>query len=121
MQALVLAFLVVLTTLSLLEIMGYLLLGSFQALWRRNVEEYSETYLPCLINYHPLFSLLSSISPFLYALSVGDQILSVNGISLEAVTHEECIEVLKNSGTRVEIVSEAPHISKNFQSFDLLA
>ena len=45
-----------------------------------------------------------SVPPLSLCLSVGDQILSVNGISLEVVTHAECVEVLKKSGTRVEIV-----------------
>ena len=39
---------------------------------------------------------------FVYRL--GDQIVKVNGNSLLDVTHAEAVEILKNSGKRVELV-----------------
>ncbi|XP_015777551.1 PREDICTED: neuronal acetylcholine receptor subunit alpha-7-like, partial [Acropora digitifera] len=50
-------------------------------------------------------------------LLLGDRILSVNGVSLERVTHEEAVSILKNITSEVELkVSQSTH---NYSSFDL--
>ncbi|XP_074610552.1 tyrosine-protein phosphatase non-receptor type 13-like [Acropora palmata] len=50
-------------------------------------------------------------------LKAGDRILAVNGFSLERVTHEEAVSILKNVTSEVELkVSQSTH---NYSSFDL--
>ena len=41
---------------------------------------------------------------FLPAYRLGDQIISVNGIDLEDVSHTDAVQTLKNSGKDVELV-----------------
>ena len=36
---------------------------------------------------------------------LGDQIISVNGVNLEDVTHHDAVQTLKNSGKDVELVN----------------
>ena len=41
---------------------------------------------------------------FLLLCRLGDQIVSVNGISLLNVTHAEAVQTLKDSGSTIELV-----------------
>ena len=57
---------------------------------------------------------------FLLFCPLGDRILAVNGQSLEQVTHEFAVGVLKNSPPRVElVVSQSPHNVSSFGMADI--